>query len=223
MKKLKAAIALAFVIVLVLGVNTQAQAQLEVAPAAHDFGDVEVGNSASTMVTVMNLGGGEEELNAAISGSAAFAITSNVPATIAPFGIVDIQVTFTPSAEGLAEADLLINGLLGSTLTGLGVAVEPPPSTSVADILEFFDASVADGTLCGHGPGKSANGRRNALRNQIEAAGDLIDDGADACQQLLNAYERCDGLSRPPEFVACPAAAALAQMILDLMADLGCP
>jgi hypothetical protein len=58
----------------------------------------------------------------------------------------------------------------------------------------------------------------------IEAAGDLIDDGyiVEACQQLLVAYERCDGLPRPPEFVAGPAAPTLAQMILDLMLELGC-
>jgi hypothetical protein len=106
----------------------------------------------------------------------------------------------------------------------MGVGQEEPP-VSVADILAFFDESVANGTLYGYGPGKSADGRLNALRNQIEAAGDLIDDGAleDACQQLLNAYERCDGLLRPPEFVAGPAAATLAGMILDLMGELGCP
>jgi hypothetical protein len=90
--------------------------------------------------------------------------------------------------------------------------------------LAFFDASVANGTLYGNGPGKSADGRRNALRNQIETAGDLIDDSAaqEACQQLLDAYQRCDGLPRPPEFVAGPAAPTLAQMILDLMGQLEC-
>ncbi len=89
-------------------------------------------------------------------------------------------------------------------LGGVGTQAEPPPSTTIADILDFFDASVADGTLVGNGPGKSANGRKNALRNMIEAAGDLIDDYyvEEACQQLLDAY--------------------LAQMILDLMASLGC-
>jgi hypothetical protein len=58
----------------------------------------------------------------------------------------------------------------------------------------------------------------------LEAAGDLIDAGrtAEACQQLQDAYQRTDGLPRPPEFVAGPAASTLAQMILDLMAVLGC-
>jgi hypothetical protein len=175
------------------------------------------------MITVMNLGGQEEPLDASLSGSADFAITSPVPAAISPYGIVDIEITFSPSAEGYVSAELLINGAAASELGGMGVAIEPPPSATVADILAFFDASVADGTLAGNGPGNSADGRRGALRNMIEAAGDLIEDGAfaQAAQQLLDAYERCDGLSRPPDFVAGTAAPTLAGMISELMAALG--
>jgi hypothetical protein len=93
---------------------------------------------------------------------------------------------------------------------------------TIEDILAFFDESVANGTLTGYGPGKSADGRKKALRNKIKAAGNIIDDGADACEQLSDAYKRCDGLPRPPEFVAGPNAPTLSQMILDLMGDLGC-
>jgi hypothetical protein len=94
----------------------------------------------------------------------------------------------------------------------------------VGEILAFFDEVVTNGTLFGDGPGKSADGRLNALRNQIEAAGDLIDAGnlVEGCQQLMDAYNRCDGLPKPPEFVAGESAATLAEMILQLMADLGC-
>lgn len=200
-----------------------ASAQLDVSPTTHDFGDVEVGSTATAMVTVMNLGGSEVTLDASLSGSADFAIISSVPGSISPGGIVDIQITFTPSAVGYVEADLLLNVTVVSSLAGVGVSIEPPPSVSIADILAFFDASVADGTLVGNGPGKSADGRRDALRNMIEAAGDLIEDGAigEAQRQLMNAYQRCDGLDRPPEFVAGTAAPTLAGMILDLIAELG--
>jgi hypothetical protein len=91
-------------------------------------------------------------------------------------------------------------------------------------ILYFFDASVADGSLVGNGPGKSADGRRKALRNMLVASGKLIEKGYidEACNQLLDAYKRCDGVPRPPEFVGGPAALNLATMILDRMASLGC-
>ena len=220
---MKSRILLSSGILVLLAFPIIASAQLEVLPAAHDFGDVEVGSAATMLVTVTNLGGSEVVLDAALSGSADFAITSSVPGTISPDEYVYIQVTFTPSAVGNVVADLIINGSNASSLAGVGVSIEPPPSVTVADILAFFDASVADGTLVGNGPGKSADGRRNALRNMIEAAGDLIEDGAigEAWQQLLDAYQRCDGLDRPPEFVAGPAAPTLAAMILDLIAALG--
>lgn len=62
------------------------------------------------------------------------------------------------------------------------------------------------------------------MRNQIESAGDLISDGCmeEAGDQLMNAYLRCDGLSRPPEFVAGDAAPTLASMILELIDSLSC-
>jgi len=198
-------------------------AQLGVIPSSHDFGDVEIGTSVSTVVTVTNLNVSAVALDVSISGSADFAITSEVPASIAPGDVVEIQVTFSPSATGCVSADLMVNDVTATALGGMGVAHAPPPA-SVADILELFDSSVADGTLAGSGPGKSADGRRRALRNMIEAAGDLIDDGAyeDACRQLLDAYRRCDGLARPPDFVSGSAAPELAGMILQLIASLGC-
>jgi hypothetical protein len=58
----------------------------------------------------------------------------------------------------------------------------------------------------------------------IEAAGDLIDSEllVDACQQLVDAYNRTDGQAPPPDFVAGSAAGDLAQMIEDLRIDLEC-
>ncbi len=41
-------------------------------------------------------------------------------------------------------------------------------------ILKSFDTCVAEGTLSGDGPGNSSEGRLGALRNMIEASGDLI-------------------------------------------------
>jgi hypothetical protein len=79
--------------------------------------------------------------------------------------------------------------------------------------------------MSGNGPGNSAGGRLNALTNMIADAGLLIADDLieQACEQLSAAYGKCDGESRPPDFVTGPAVAELAAMIQDLMADLGCP
>jgi hypothetical protein len=93
--------------------------------------------------------------------------------------------------------------LVGVPLRGAGVESEPPPEERIAEIREFFDASIGTGDLVGDGPGGSAQGGLNVLRNMIEAAGDLIEvgDTAGACQQLSDAYERSDGEFPPPDFV----------------------
>jgi hypothetical protein len=98
-----------------------------------------------------------------------------------------------------------------------------PAAPQIADILMFFDDSVANGTLVGSGPGNSAKGRLGALRNMIDAAGDLISQGriTKACQQLQNAYLRVDGQPKPPEFATGQAAAQLANMIQQLINSLG--
>ena len=98
------------------------------------------------------------------------------------------------------------------------------PEPTIDDILTFFDQSVANGTLEGYGPGNSANGRLNALRNMLEMAGDLIAIGdiEDACGQLKSALNKCDGETPPPDFVTGEGVEGLHDMILELMAKLGC-
>ena len=95
-----------------------------------------------------------------------------------------------------------------------------------SDNRELLDSCefVSGGTLEGDGPGNSANGRLNALRNMLEMAGDLIgiDDIEGACVQLHAALGKCDGDSPPPDFVAGLAASELYTMITELMAELGC-
>jgi len=107
-------------------------------------------------------------------------------------------------------------------LTGEGVTVDP--TDTLGTILIFFDQAVADGTLVGNGPGASGPKRLAALRNKLEAAGDLLDKGLiqDACNQLLDAYLRADGVFPPPDFVAGTAAPELATQIQDLRTSLGC-
>jgi hypothetical protein len=236
MKKLSLAAICVLVLVFVTGLSATVQAQeiIEVVPLDHDFGDVQVGSSSTAIITISNVDGRDLEIySVTLSGSPDFSITmypDMYPDKVVGSGMsTAVEITFEPSATGYVTAVLdiksndMLSPIVSVSLAGMGVSQEQPP-VSVQDILDFFDQSVAAGTLYGDGPGDSADGRRNALRNQIEAAGDLIDDGAleQACQQLLNAYERCDGLPRPPEFVAGPAAATLAGMILSLMADLGC-
>lgn len=225
------------VVVLLCVVPAAAMADWELTPDSAYFGEVVVGSSAQQLFTITNLGVGDVLVSDVVLGgtdAAEFQLPAGltVPFVLQPGteNSVFIAVTYVPQDLGSSAADLRVevvgseHGSETSILTGDGVDEEPPVSVTLQEILAFFDASVANGTLVGAGPGNSANGRLNALRNKLVAAGDLIEAGEmyQACTELLSAYERCDGLPRPPEFAEGPAASELAGMIAQLMADLGC-
>ncbi len=211
------------------------QPTIEVAPRTISFGEVEVGSSASQIVTVTNTGGANLTINAVLLSAGtgpAFSIGAapETPFVLAPGETADIGLTFSPSAAGLYAGSMNVssdasNGTEGEvTFSGEGVLVNVPPDQQVEDILAFFDDSVAAGTLVGSGHGNSGNGRLGALRNMIEASSDYIQIGltAEACRQLLDVWRRTDGEARPPDFVAGEAAAELAAQIAALRNSLGC-
>ena len=222
-------------VVLVFSVTAAAYAdRLEVTPSDHDFGEVEVGASSTAIISLTNVNGSNVtvsriEFQGGSSGDFSLVDPVPTPFDIAFGGTSELQVGFCPSSEGCVSATLEIHSSNGISATqevalqGLGIAVQPPPVT-IADILAFFDSSVADGTLIGKGPGRSAQRRLKALRNMLAATADLIEDGLyeEACEQLWDALMKCDGEAVPPDFVAGSGAWTLAGMILDLMAALGC-
>lgn len=209
---------------------------IDVSPAEYDFVEVELDTSSTVIVTISNVGTGDltvDSIEFAAGSSGDFSITSalELPAVVAPGGSLgDVEITYTPSAAGLAEAGLEIGSddpdepSVVVSLSGTGVEVEPLPSEQIQVILDFFDASVGGGTLVGDGPGQSAENRLNALRNMVETAGDLIEDGLldEACEQLQAAYMKTDSEPRPPDFVTGEAASELASLIQDLMTNIGC-
>jgi hypothetical protein len=211
---------------------------IEVSPAAYDFGDVELGSSSSTIITITNPLWGVyedpvtiEDISFAEGGSGDFAVTLNpVGSILQPGDSNDVGITFTPSAEGYVtttlqiESDDPVSPLIEVMLVGEGVLEEPDPEGQIATILSFIDASVEAGTLTGDGPGSSAENRLNAMQNMIEACGDLIEDELyeEACEQLTAVLKKCDGQPKPPDFVTGPAALVMKSMIEVLMATLEC-
>jgi hypothetical protein len=191
-----------------------------------------VGYSSSQVVTITNTGSETCIFSIGFkSGSSSnFNVTSNPSGqSVQPNETVDVEITFSPIAEGISSAILEIssdipNPTVEVQLSGNGVSAEDPPNEQITNILDFIEESVDEGTLTGIGNGNSAGNRLNALINMIEAAGDLIEAGDldDACGQLMAAYKKCDGLPRPPDFVDGDSRAELAQLILNLMASMGC-
>lgn len=212
-------------------------AHWEATPDPGVFPNTAVGESTTLTFTVQNTSTSELAyfMGAEVLVGEEFAVPIAPPVgTAIPAGeAIDIVVTFSPVDLGESIDYLKVSVQDGVEyviidIFGTGVEDTGEP-VSVDEILEFFDSAVADGSLIGNGPGNSADGRLGALRNMIKAAGDLIaaNQLLDACQQLQDAWERCDGQARPPEFVAngvegVDAVGTLAGMIADLMAELGC-
>lgn len=206
------------------------QAQIEVDPT-EDFGEVEIGYYASAILSIMNTGWVPYVIKSIeINGDTDFSLMDPFSTCVLHHGeVLDIGVVFSPTAVGAASADFEIdwtNGTCGTTfvaLTGIGVSTQPPP-VSIEDILSLFDASAANGSLAGDGPGSSAVNRLNALRNMLVEASYLISQGnyESACDQLNAAYIHCDGQDNPKDFIQGTMTATLNHMILGLMVDIGC-
>jgi hypothetical protein len=208
---------------------------IDVSPLALDFGNIVLPSSSQLIVTLSNAGGEDLTITGVAlqaGGSSTFLLPSSpkLPSTLTPGASMDVTVAFEPTALAIYSATLEVTSddadepTVEVQLTGAGVPSEDPPSEQIVTVIDFTDTSVAEGTLAGDGPGGSRAGRLNALKNQIEAAGDLIDAGdiAATCDQLLDAYKRTEGVFPPPDFVTGEAAAELALLIEIIRDGAGC-
>jgi hypothetical protein len=199
----------------------------------YDFGDVAVGDSNTVVVQIGNAGDADLQVTAlTLTGSGDFAMTDGpaVPFTVAPSQsiVVDVQVTFTPSGEGLVSATLIIASddadepSVEVTLIGVGVIVEQPPQEQIQQIVDVFEGAVELGTLVGYGPGNKPENRLKAFGNMLDAVSDLInaEDYAQALEQLQSIEQKCDGDVKPPDFVVGEAAADLHAAVVALIEDL---
>lgn len=102
---------------------------------------------------------------------------------------------------------------------------EPNPAERAAELLNDFDAWVADGDLVGEGKTAGAGaGKLGALRNMLLEAKTYLEAGQHelACDLLRSALGKTDGDPNPPDFVSGAAAASLAAAIQSLIVEMGC-
>lgn len=221
-----------------------------------DFGDVVLAESSSVDITFTNSDINPITLSFGFKeGNCGFSF--DIERIVVPSAQTEtITITFTPSAPGICSDILDVSTYdetdrgqikinLGEVyLIGNGIEAQEDDIT-VGDILAFFDQCVADGTLEGNVPSKSAkkkladktpkgNGsdklaenRLNALRNMIETAGNLINSGKtdEACGQLKAAYKKMDDLNTKgssTDFVTGVAVSDLSTMVQALMDGLEC-
>ena len=104
------------------------------------------------------------------------------------------------------------------------IAYPPTPEGQMAQLMDFFDASVVAGTVTGSSPGNSGQAQVINVEKLLAAAANSIQVGSEAkaCQDLQKAYDRTNKLLSSKDAVAGAAAALLGQQIMDLMENVGC-
>jgi uncharacterized membrane protein len=120
---------------------------------------------------------------------------------------------------------------VGTTSTGqqkgfIATPSSPPPLPAVqmAQLMDFFDAAVAAGTL-GSPPNGMGPAQVKNLDNVLTSAAQSIVAGDDnsACHYLTDAYKKDTISGKHPDPVAVATAAELQQQIQGLMSSLACP
>jgi hypothetical protein len=201
-------------------------------PLSYDFGEVPIGSSSTAFISI-STSTTEIPLNlwATLENGEHYKIKTSIP----PLGIplppgetVEIEIVFTPTITQAVFDTLYIDVSNPNPLYGFSIREEiklvgNETEISINDILTFFDASVASGSLIGNGgseadghllayaqkkeqngdEGKSAENKLHTLRKMLVSAGKLIEseDLDGACRQLTSISKKCDGKDRPPDFV----------------------
>lgn len=223
----------AFLLALFLPLGAVANPGILVIPDSHDFGEVEIGETASTQILIFNQWSGNLALYSVSllpPDGTGFSLVNAPPSgTIIPSGgSVSLGVEFSPEAEGLDAATVEImwangeSGISYVVLSGTGITGGGP--LTIEDILAFFDAGVEAGTIKGKDCGNSGKAHLKVFKFKLLMAAFFIDKGwmKGACQLLWHAYERSDGQKGPKDWVMGEDVPELNAMILQLMSDLGC-
>ncbi|MCK5851117.1 MAG: hypothetical protein KAH23_09400 [Kiritimatiellae bacterium] len=199
------------------------QGSVAVSPPAHDFGDVEIEMPVTAIIFVSSLTtssslppGGDLTINSvSIVGNTDFEITSPavIPDNLPAEGLLELELTFTPSAEGYTTGTLVIETdapyvpIVEIPLGGMGITTAQARQEQIEEIGDDLEGGIEDGTIVGEGAGASADKRVNALNNMLDAVGDLIiaEEYELAYSQLESLYKKIDGQPKPPDFVSGPA------------------
>jgi hypothetical protein len=128
-----------FLIVLWLSLTSLAFA-IEVMPLEYDFGEVEIGTSSSTVITIVNYTGHPHIITSiafAEGSSPDFSLATDLefPMVLESVGFLEVEVVFSPSVAGPLTADLEIFSIdsgLKIVVVSLQGGTGHPPSGACA-------------------------------------------------------------------------------------------
>jgi len=153
-------------------------------------------------------------------------------ATPVILGLTMVCIINTPAQDTnpkiyMDNADQNWPSISGLIIAYHDLSMEPDSweNLDIYEISDSIDESIKNGALLGIGSSSLADHRLNILKDKIETAANVLENGTfeEACQHLLDAYLRTDGLSQTPDLVYGQAAAELAKKIKLMRTEIiGC-
>ena len=207
--------------------------EISVEPDAVEFDQVEIGTEQSAIVSITNKGNANltlQSLTIVQDDGAGFGFIplEQLPTTVEPNSVVELEVVFAPSAEGSAAAVLQIgsddpdNPLVEIMLSGAGYSAVLTPQEQIAAIIDFYLAGLEDDTIVGIGRGRSATAKEIALGHMLVCAKNLINSGYKkwALVPMMAIDGHTDGNAWPVDLVEGPGKPVMNAMVKEMIDDL---
>jgi hypothetical protein len=206
-----------------------------IVPMELDFGQVEVGSSATLPVTITSVEPDDLVIYSIEidDSTGSFAITSlpeiNVP--MVTNDSITVEITFAPSSVGTHDALMVMTSndaqppvTQVALIDVTGEGVETSVQERMDEVVEFFSTAADAGEVEGIGAGASARARLESIGLKLDLASQFIGTGHDraACQMLEFVLERCDGAQPPRDFVTGPAVEEFCGLVEGVFSSLEC-
>ena len=203
---------------------------IELSQTEYYLGKIDVGSVQADVVPVFNLGNAPlaiESLQLEQGQQTQFTLAplQALPVTLEPNSVIDLEVSFSPVAEGIDTAVLSIlsndpnDPVVDVLLTGEGMSVVLSSEEQITQILGFFDGAIEEGSIQGVGNDKSATSKVEVFGKILSLADELLQADYDeyALETLLMIEKKCDGQKAPKDFIEGAAAEELNTLINELI------
>jgi hypothetical protein len=203
---------------------------IEVSQYDYDFGQTDIGTTQMGVLTVYNLGNAAltiQSLQLEQDENLQFGFThlKVMPLTLAPNTALDIEISYDPVLEGLAQAAFRLtsddpnDSVVEVALSGEGIPIVLLPEEQIAQILDAYDLAVEEDLIQGIGRKRFAARRIRIFRKMLTIAENLIAGGYNdkALKVLLATEKKCDGQKRPKDLIKGPGTADINTLINELI------
>ncbi len=207
----------------------ESAAKIEIDQTDVDFGQVDIGDTQSAFVTVFNTGNANMTLQSVSilqddNVQFGFVPLQQLPVTIEPETAIEIEVLFSPVAEGTAEAVLQIasddpdQAVVEVNLIGEGMRVVMTAEEQIDMIMKYYATSLQDGTITGVGDRRAAWRKAMAFGKTLLLANRLIGAGYDS--QALKIVQVAQKQCSHEKLITGEGVPVLSEMLDELIATL---